>query len=147
MNQTTNTANNQNQAQNSNSDAMSNHATTQTTNVDASEVSKFTRLANEWWDKQGAFSTLHEINPLRLNWIEQNTQQVLGSGLQGKKVVDIGCGGGWFDEALTHARSDAIVLALVNTDEVLPSLPTHPWDRRVHVISTPAGLVSAPAPA
>lgn len=59
----------------------------------------------------------------------------------------LGLGGGWFDEALEHARPDAIVLALVNTDEVLPSLPTHPWDRRVHVIATPAGLTSAAAPA
>ncbi len=55
----------------------------------------------------------------------------------------LGLGGGWFDEALTHAREDAVLVALVNSDEVLPSLPTHPWDRPVHVLATPAGLRSA----
>lgn len=55
----------------------------------------------------------------------------------------LGVGGGWFDEALSHAKDDAILLALANSDEVLPSLPTHPWDRRVHVLATPAGLRSA----
>lgn len=55
----------------------------------------------------------------------------------------LGLGGGWFDEALSHAKDDAILVALVNSDEVLPSLPTHPWDRRVHVLATPIGLRSA----
>lgn len=109
MNQETNTFNNQNIQQDTSSDA-SNHSATNAnyaTNVDASEVSKFTRLASQWWDKQGAFATLHEINPLRLNWIEQNTQHVLGSGLQGKKVVDIGCGGGILTESIARRGADA----------------------------------------
>lgn len=63
-------------------------------NVDLQEVQKFTDLANEWWDKSGAFATLHQINPLRLNWIEQQTIARQQSGLTGKKVLDVGCGGG-----------------------------------------------------
>ena len=72
--------------------------TTQTNNtaqnVDVSEVQKFTDLANEWWDKKGAFATLHQINPLRLNWIEQQVIAHQGTGLTGKAVLDVGCGGG-----------------------------------------------------
>ena len=56
-------------------------------NVDLQEVQKFTDLANEWWDKSGAFATLHQINPLRLNWIEQQTIARQQSGLTGKKSV------------------------------------------------------------
>lgn len=63
-------------------------------NVDLQEVQKFTDLANEWWDRTGAFATLHQINPLRLNWIEQQTIARQQSGLTGKKVLDVGCGGG-----------------------------------------------------
>lgn len=55
----------------------------------------------------------------------------------------LGVGGGWFDEAIGHAREDAILVALVNEDEVLTSLPTQHWDRRVHVLATPARLVSS----
>ncbi|MFW2177883.1 MULTISPECIES: bifunctional 2-polyprenyl-6-hydroxyphenol methylase/3-demethylubiquinol 3-O-methyltransferase UbiG [unclassified Moraxella] len=63
-------------------------------NVDHQEIQKFTDLANEWWDKNGAFATLHQINPLRLNWIEEQTIAHQNSGLTGKKVLDVGCGGG-----------------------------------------------------
>lgn len=44
-------------------------------NVDPSEVDKFNKLASEWWSKTGAFATLHEINPLRLNWIEESVKR------------------------------------------------------------------------
>lgn len=63
-------------------------------NADFDEIGKFTRLADEWWDKNGAFKSLHDINPLRLNWIEDKVCEHLGSPLLGKSVVDIGCGGG-----------------------------------------------------
>ena len=57
----------------------------------------------------------------------------------------LGMGGGWFDRALEHAGADAVVVALVNDDEVLPDLPTEPWDRRVDVIATPTRLLSTAA--
>nr|WP_227431305.1 bifunctional 2-polyprenyl-6-hydroxyphenol methylase/3-demethylubiquinol 3-O-methyltransferase UbiG [Psychrobacter sp. I-STPA6b] len=81
--------------------------TTNTINVDAGEISKFTRLANQWWDKSGAFATLHQINPLRLNWIEENVIAGMGSGLTGKTVVDVGCGGGILTESMARRGADA----------------------------------------
>lgn len=53
----------------------STQAQTATINVDPSEVEKFNKLAGEWWSNTGAFATLHEINPLRLNWIEENVKR------------------------------------------------------------------------
>jgi 2-polyprenyl-6-hydroxyphenyl methylase/3-demethylubiquinone-9 3-methyltransferase len=66
-------------------------------NVDPSEIRKFEDLATRWWDKNGEFKPLHDINPIRLNYI--NT----GSPLSGKKVIDIGCGGGILSESMSRA--------------------------------------------
>lgn len=55
----------------------------------------------------------------------------------------LGMGGGWFDRALEHAAADAVLVALLNDDELLPDLPTQPWDHRVDVLATPRRLVSA----
>lgn len=68
-------------------------------NADFDEIGKFTRLADEWWDKNGAFKSLHDINPLRLNWIEDQVLTHFGTKLTDKCTVDIGCGGG----ILTHS--------------------------------------------
>ena len=64
-------------------------------NVDARELAKFSALAHRWWDPTSEFRPLHEINPLRLGHIER-----LAEGLEGKRVVDIGCGGGILAEAM-----------------------------------------------
>ena len=64
-------------------------------NVDAAEIDKFAALANRWWDKESEFKTLHDINPLRIDYIEQQC-----AGLEGKQVLDIGCGGGILAEAM-----------------------------------------------
>ena len=68
---------------------------TQTANIDPAEIKKFEDLASRWWDKQGEFKPLHEMNPLRLNFINS------GSPLAGKSVCDIGCGGGILSESMT----------------------------------------------
>ncbi len=65
-------------------------------NIDKSELAKFEALAQRWWDKEGEFRSLHDINPLRLNFIDER------AGLAGKKVLDIGCGGGLLAEAMAH---------------------------------------------
>ncbi len=78
-----------------------------TTNVDHAEVAKFDAAAARWWDTQGPFKTLHEINPLRLDYIDSR------AGLTGKTVIDVGCGGGILSEAmaLRGARVTGIDLA------------------------------------
>jgi len=68
---------------------------TTTTNYDAAELAKFSALAHRWWDPTSEFRPLHEINPLRLAHIER-----LAGGLAGKRVLDVGCGGGILAEAM-----------------------------------------------
>ena len=66
------------------------------TNVDPAEIAKFESLANRWWDKNGEFKPLHEINPLRSNYIDQR------SPVAGKNLLDVGCGGGILCEAMAQ---------------------------------------------
>ncbi len=64
-------------------------------NVDPAELKKFSDLAHRWWDPHGAFRPLHELNPVRLHWIEEQMP------LAGSRVVDVGCGGGILSEAMS----------------------------------------------
>ncbi len=81
------------------------------TNVDPTEISKFETLASRWWDPESEFKPLHQINPLRLDYIERQA-----GGLAGRTVVDIGCGGGLLAEGLAArgARVTGIDLGEAN---------------------------------
>ncbi len=70
------------------------------TNVDQAEIAKFEALASRWWDKNGEFKPLHEINPLRCNYIDQY------SPVAGKRLLDVGCGGGILSEAMAQRGAD-----------------------------------------
>ncbi len=74
-----------------------------TQNVDANEIKKFEDLAHRWWDRDSEFKPLHEINPLRLDYIDQNA-----GGLKGKKVIDVGCGGGILAESMALRGADTL---------------------------------------
>lgn len=71
-----------------------------TANVDPQEIAKFSDLAHRWWDPQSEFKPLHDINPLRLAWIDRS------AGLTGKRVLDVGCGGGLLSEGMAHCGAD-----------------------------------------
>ena len=73
-------------------------------NADPQELAKFSELAHRWWDTESEFRPLHQINPLRLDWIDGHAR------LQGKRVVDIGCGGGILSDSM--ARRGASVLGI-----------------------------------
>ncbi|OAH97508.1 bifunctional 3-demethylubiquinone 3-O-methyltransferase/2-octaprenyl-6-hydroxy phenol methylase [Methylomonas methanica] len=75
---------------------------TATENVHPHEIHKFGSQAERWWDPNGEFKTLHDVNPLRLQFIQQYAD------LLGKRVVDVGCGGGILTEGLAKAGADAL---------------------------------------
>jgi len=74
--------------------------TEQTLNVDQAEISKFEELASRWWDTNSEFKPLHDINPLRLDYIDRI------AGLESKKVLDVGCGGGILAESMAHRGAE-----------------------------------------
>ena len=73
---------------------------TSTLNADPAELAKFSDLAHRWWDKDGEFRPLHQLNPLRLEWINSL------SPLQGQQVLDVGCGGGILADAMSRAGAN-----------------------------------------
>jgi 2-polyprenyl-6-hydroxyphenyl methylase/3-demethylubiquinone-9 3-methyltransferase len=79
---------------------------TQSLNVDPAELEKFAALAHRWWDKNSEFKPLHAINPLRLNFIDEAV------GLNGKRVLDVGCGGGILSESMAERGADVMAIDL-----------------------------------
>jgi len=100
--------------------------TARNANVDPNEVGRFDDLAERWWDPEGECRPLHEINPLRLAWIEHRV-----GGLAGRRVVDVGCGGGILSEAMARRGADTIGIDLA--EEALVAARGHAHDAGVEV--------------
>ena len=86
-------------------------------NADQNELDKFSQLAHRWWDPNSEFKPLHEINPLRLQWIDEHAE------LSGKRVLDIGCGGGILSEGM--AQRGAEVTGIDLSDKALAVARLH----------------------
>ena len=97
-------------------------------NAEAAELAKFSELAHRWWDPDSEFRPLHQINPLRLAWIES-----LVGPLQGRRALDVGCGGGILAEAM--ARQGAQVLGIDLADKALMVAQLHALEQGVQGVS------------
>jgi 2-polyprenyl-6-hydroxyphenyl methylase / 3-demethylubiquinone-9 3-methyltransferase len=91
-----------------------------TINADPAELAKFSDLAHRWWDTEGEFRPLHQINPLRLGWMKELCE------LEGKAVLDVGCGGGILADSL--ARSGALATGIDLSTKVLRIAQLHAMD-------------------
>ncbi len=101
-------------------------------NADPAELAKFDQLAHRWWDPQGEFRPLHEINPLRLEWIDRHAP------LAGKRVLDVGCGGGILTEAM--AQRGARVTGIDLSDKALRVAELHLLESRLSVMYEKASV-------
>jgi 2-polyprenyl-6-hydroxyphenyl methylase/3-demethylubiquinone-9 3-methyltransferase len=90
---------------------------TENLNADAAELAKFSELAHRWWDMESEFRPLHEINPLRLDWIDSLAP------LAGKRALDVGCGGGILADSM--ARKGAEVLGIDLAEKSLKVAQLH----------------------
>ncbi|MCB1897952.1 bifunctional 2-polyprenyl-6-hydroxyphenol methylase/3-demethylubiquinol 3-O-methyltransferase UbiG [Cognatazoarcus halotolerans] len=94
-------------------------------NADPLEIQKFGELAHRWWDPESEFRPLHEINPLRLDWIDRHAN------LQGKRVLDVGCGGGILAEGM--ASRGARVTGIDLSDKALSVARLHLYESNLEI--------------
>ncbi|MFZ9391598.1 MAG: bifunctional 2-polyprenyl-6-hydroxyphenol methylase/3-demethylubiquinol 3-O-methyltransferase UbiG, partial [Burkholderiaceae bacterium] len=94
-------------------------------NVDHAELEKFSALASRWWDPTSEFKPLHQINPLRLDWIDGL------AALRGKNIVDVGCGGGILSESM--AKLGAVVKGIDLAEKPLKVAQLHGLESGVKV--------------
>ena len=111
-----------------------------TANIDPQELDKFALMATRWWDPEGDLKTLHQINPLRLEYIQSKTD------INGKKVIDIGCGGGILSESMANAG--ACVTGIDMNKPVIDTakLHLHESGLEVEYIKTTAEDIAAERP-
>jgi 2-polyprenyl-6-hydroxyphenyl methylase/3-demethylubiquinone-9 3-methyltransferase len=94
-------------------------------NADPQELAKFSELAHRWWDPDSEFRPLHQINPLRLDWIDRLAR------LSGKRVLDVGCGGGILSEAMAGLGADVTGIDL--SDQALQVAQLHLLESKANV--------------
>ena len=99
-------------------------------NSDTSELNKFSALAHRWWDTTGEFRPLHDINPLRLDWIEATVRARLGK-FEGLASLDIGCGGGLVSEGL--ARRGVLTTGIDLADKPLAVAKLHALEAGISI--------------
>jgi len=109
-------------------------------NVDPAEVAKFDALASRWWDPDGEFRSLHEINPLRLDWVRQH------AALSGTSVVDIGCGGGILAESMANAGAEVTGIDMAEGPLAVARLHQHESGAEVDYRQATAEELASEAP-
>lgn len=112
------------------------------TNADPAELAKFSELAHRWWDPESEFRPLHQINPLRLDWIDALV------GLSGKRVLDVGCGGGILSDSM--ARRGADVTGIDLASKALKVAQLHALEAatsNIHYVETSVEALAAEQPA
>ena len=97
----------------------------ETPNIDPEELAHFDQQADDWWDRKGPLKALHDINPLRIRYIQER------SGIEGKKFLDVGCGGGILSEAL--AEAGAHVTGIDMTESALNAARQHMQTNALHI--------------
>jgi 2-polyprenyl-6-hydroxyphenyl methylase/3-demethylubiquinone-9 3-methyltransferase len=110
-------------------------------NVDPHEIKKFEDLAHRWWDTQSEFKPLHQINPLRLNYIEQRA-----GGLADKKVIDIGCGGGILSESMALRKAQVTGIDMGETPLSVAQLHSLESGVEIDYQQTTAEAIAAESP-
>ena len=105
-------------------------------NVDAGEIAKFNALAEQWWDPNSQFRPLHDINPLRLNYIDERVS------LPGKKVIDIGCGGGLLSEGMARRGAEVTGIDMGEAPLAVARIHAEQAGVAVEYLQTPAEKIA-----
>ena len=97
------------------------------TNVDPQEIAKFEAMSTRWWDKEGEFKPLHDLNPARVAYIKQRA-----NGLSGKRVLDVGCGGGILSESMAHAGAEVTGIDMGDANLTIARMHLYESGEKVH---------------
>jgi 2-polyprenyl-6-hydroxyphenyl methylase/3-demethylubiquinone-9 3-methyltransferase len=111
-----------------------------TLNVDHEEIARFEALAERWWDPEGDFKPLHDINPVRLDYIDERV------GLAGKRVLDIGCGGGILAESMAHRGASVTAIDMAEAPLAVARIHLNESDAEVEYLKATAETHAAEHP-